>query len=390
MYPTLSHFIYDVFGVKIPMPIQTYGLFVAFAYLTAGVFIMLELKRYEKLNILKVIKKKILVGMPATIYELAGSAFFGFIIGFKFVDAAFNYSQFVQNPQDFILSWTGNWFGGVAGAAISGYMLYREKNKEKLEKPQWVEKEIHPYEMTGNVLLWAAVFGLLGAKLFHNLENFDELIADPIGALLSFSGLSFYGGLVVGLICVGIYVQRNGIPFIRMIDLSAPAMALGYGIGRMGCHLSGDGCWGKVNLAPKPEWLSWLPDWMWAYNFPHNVVHEGVQIPDCQDVLSNKFCHVLENPVFPTSFYEFTIMFLIFIILWSIRKHIKITGLLFSIYLVLEGTERFVIELVRVNPPYHFIGLSFTQAQFISSASILIGIIGIFVSIKWREKFKNI
>ena len=373
MYPTLTDFIYDIFGINIPLPIQTYGLFVAFAFLTGIYFVSLELKRKEREGLLLPIIKKELIGEPASIISLLLSALGGFIVGFKLLEAILHYSDFVADPQGFILSFRGNFIGGIIVAAISTYFTWKDKEKQKLEKPKWITKTIHPYELSGNLLVTAAVFGLLGAKLFHNLENIDELIADPIGSLISFSGLSYLGGLVVGIFTVLWYANKNSIKPIYMLDAAAPGLALAYGVGRIGCQVSGDGCWGVPNVNPKPEWLSFLPDWMWAYEYPNNVINAGKVIENC----TSSHCHVLDVPVFPTPFYETSMMVVIFIILWSLRKHIKVPGVLFSIYFTLAGFERFFIEKIRINNEYNIFGYGITQAEIISSVLIIIGIAGI-------------
>ena len=136
---------------------------------------------------------------------------------------------------------------------------------------------------------------------------------------------------------------------------------MAYGIGRAGCHLSGDGDWGINNLAPKPEWMSFLPDWMWSYTFPHNVIHSGIQMEDCGAKFWEPYCSQLANPVWPTAFYEVVMATLIFILLWKIRKKIKVAGTLFCIYLALNGIERFLIEKMRINTEYNILG-GITQA----------------------------
>jgi len=141
-------------------------------------------------------------------------------------------------------------------------------------------------------------------------------------------------------------------------------------VGRIGCQMSGDGDWGIVNTAPKPGWLSWAPDWMWAFRFPHNVNDEGVPMADCV----GKFCHQLQYPVYPTSFYECVICLLLFILLWRLRHLFKAPGVLFGIYMILAGIERFFIELIRVNTKYHVAGISFTQAELISLIMLLGGV----------------
>ena len=182
----------------------------------------------------------------------------------------------VANPQDFILSTKGNIAGGIIIGIISVLLKWYEKNKTKLDVPKWEEVQIPPHKMVGNMIMIAAISGIIGAKLFSNLEEWDAFIYDPWGQLFSFSGLTFYGGLICGTIAVAYYAKRNKINIMHLTDAFAPSLILAYGIGRIGCKLSGDGDWGIVNNNIKPEWMSFLPDWMWSYNYPHNVINEGV------------------------------------------------------------------------------------------------------------------
>jgi phosphatidylglycerol---prolipoprotein diacylglyceryl transferase len=386
MYPTLTDFFYDVFGIKIPLPIQTYGFFVAMAFITGIVFLSYELKRKEKEGLLSAITKKVLIGEPAKISAIVLSALGGFILGFKLVEAVFHYSALVENPQKFILSARGSFIGGVLIAAASGYWTWKEKDKQKLAKPKFIDKTIYPHEMAGNILIIAAIFGLLGAKLFHNLENFDELIADPIGSLFSFSGLTFLGGLIVGVGSVVWYARKNNIPSLHLVDSAAPALALAYGIGRLGCQISGDGCWGIANTAPKPGWMSFLPDWMWSYNYPNNVINSGGKL---LDNCASSHCHVLDVPVFPTPLYETMIMLAIFAVLWSIRKKVKTPGQMFLFFITFAGFERFLIEQIRINNKYHIFGFGITQAEIISTILILSGIAGIIIFSKKGHQINN-
>ena len=380
MYPTISHLIYDLFGVNIPLPIQTFGFWVAISFLAAAWVITLELKRKESEGFLSAVKVKEIIGKKLSAQEIISSVLVGFGIGFKGVEAIFHYSDLVANPQDFILSTRGNLLGGLLIAGIAFYLKWKENQKTILAIPKEIEKTVHPFELVGNITMIAAISGIIGAKIFHNLENFDTFLADPIGQLMSFSGLTFYGGLIAGAISVIWYAKKYQINIKHLIDSAAPALMLAYGVGRIGCQMSGDGDWGIDNLAPKPEWMSFLPDWMWSYNFPHNVINAGIPIEGC----TGNFCMQLANPVWPTAFYEVVMSITIFGILWAMRKHIKVPGALFFIYLAFNGIERFFIEKVRINTEYNILG-GITQAEIISFCLVLTGIIGATYLYKTRK-----
>ena len=374
MYPRLSDLINGIFGIELMMPIQTYGFFVALAFMFGGLIVYLELKRKEKENILFPVEKSRIKGKPVSAWDLIINGLIGFILGYKFIDAIANYPEFAANPQKFVFSADGSWWGGIVLAVLVVSLTWYDRKRKSLPVPVEVAELIHPRQLTGNIILMAAIFGIIGSKLFDVIEHLDELLKDPIHTLFSFSGLAFYGGLITAAFAVGIYAERHKIPWPVIGDVVAPALILAYGIGRIGCQLSGDGCWGIVNPDPKPEWLSFLPDWAWAFNYPHNVINEGIRIPGCDG--SN--CHMLGQPVFPTPLYETTLAFLFFGLLWFLRKRFRIHGYLFSTYFILNGTERLFIEQLRVNIRYDFLGMNVTQASIIAVLLIITGIAGFF------------
>lgn len=385
MYPTISHLIFDLFGIMIPLPIQTFGFWVATSFLVAAWLLTRELKRKEKEGKVEAITKKIVIGNKLNIIEIISSLITGFLIGFKGVEAFFYYSELVAQPQEFILSTRGNIMGGLFIASISLYLKWKENKQQVLEFPKEIKKTIHPYQLVGNMTMIAGISGIIGAKIFHNLENINDFIQDPIGQLISFSGLTFYGGLIAGAISVIWYARKHKVHILQLIDATAPSLMIAYGIGRIGCMMSGDGDWGIPNLKAKPEWMNLFPDWMWSYNFPHNVIRSGIPMKDCGSHFWEPYCYELAYPVWPTAFYETIMSLLIFFILWKIRKNIKVAGVLFCIYLIFNGIERFFIEKIRINTKYDILG-GITQAEIISFSLIIVGSLGCYLLILRNRK----
>jgi phosphatidylglycerol---prolipoprotein diacylglyceryl transferase len=375
MYPTLSDLIFDLTGLDIPLPIQTFGFMLAISFLLAAYTLTIDLKRKEQLGIFKPVTIKVKVGEKATLSELLFAFIPAFLIGWKLVYAFSHYSEFVEDTQGVLLSLKGSVSGGLLFGVLAAWLRYRDREKQKLDKPELKTENLWPHQMVGNITVLAAVAGLIGAKIFHNLENIDEFADDPWGSLISFSGLTMYGGLIVGGAALIWYVNKQGMSPLHFADSVSPGVMLAYGTGRLGCQLSGDGDWGIVNNHPKPSWMNFLPDWVWSYNYPHNVVGEGVPIPGCV----GKHCMVLPEGVYPTPLYEAVICIGLFFLLWSIRKNITTPGILFSIYLLLNGIERFFIEKIRVNTKYHFGGYEITQAEIISVLLIVAGVAGIII-----------
>lgn len=381
MYPNLYYLIQDLFGIKITalQLVNTFGFFVALAFIGSGYVLYSELKRKEALGQFEAVEETYILGAPATMGELTTSLVFGFLFGFKII-GAFIIESALANPQAFILSLQGSVGAGILASAVMVFLKWREKNKVKLDKPETHKYMVWPHDRVGDIVLQAALWGFIGAKIFHNLENLDDFARDPWGSLIAFSGLTFFGGLIVATIAIIIYIKKYKMRVIHFADAMAPTLLFAYAAGRIGCHMSGDGDWGIPNLAAKP--FSWLPDWIWSYNYAHNVVNEGVHIPGC----IGNYCNELPLPVYPTTFYEIVSMFILFLIMWSFRKKVTQPGILTSIYFLFAGTERFLIEKIRVNNKYDFLPFKPTQAELIAVILILLGIIFLVMSKRWFPK----
>ncbi|MCF8303877.1 MAG: prolipoprotein diacylglyceryl transferase [Bacteroidales bacterium] len=386
MYPRISDLINDILGTNLDIPIQSYGFFVAMAFIAAALVLRHELKRKEHNGLIKPTKKKIVTGKPASFAEIAFSAVLGYIIGFKGSGIILDYALFSQNPQEYLMSGQGYFVGGVLIALLAGASTWYEKHRKRKPEPEEEEVNVHPYQLVSTLVLIAAISGIMGAKIFSLAEHFNEFLEEPVASFFSFSGLNFYGGLVVAAVVLAIYAERKNIPWPVLGDAVAPALILAYAVGRIGCQTAGDGCWGIVNTMPKPEWLAFLPDWMWAFDYPHNVINEGVRMEGC----TGDHCYHLAQPVFPTPFYETVMGLILFTVLWSIRKRFAAPGMIFSIYLMMNGVERFLIEKIRVNPRYDFLGMHPTQAEVIAVIIFTIGLLGLwYFRYRYRKKQKN-
>ncbi len=225
-------------------------------------------------------------------------------------------------------------------------------------------KEASPSVIVGTLAIIAAVGGIAGSKLFFLLENFSAFRANPLAMIFSTGGLTFYGGLLVAGGAIVWYLRRKNLSVGAVADAMAPGLMLAYGIGRIGCHLAGDGDWGiPADLAAKPDWL---PMWLWAETYPNAIIGAPPE------------------PVYPTSVYEFIAAALLFGVLWALRKHTFVSGWLFSVYLIFNGIERFLIEKIRVNPEYDFLGVTVTQAEVISVVIFAAGVAGLWYT--WERR----
>jgi phosphatidylglycerol---prolipoprotein diacylglyceryl transferase len=373
MYPNLYYAFKDLFGVewKSLRFVNSFGFFVAIAFILAAIILVAELRRKSKQGLLQPTEMQITVGEPATAAELILNFLLGFLLGYKIIALFIMKNSATEDPQEFIFSTIGSWPAGIGLGLFFAGLKWWDKNKQKLSKPEKRTVRIWPHDRVGEITIIALVFGLIGAKVFNALENWNDFLNDPSSYIFSAEGLTFYGGLIFAATAIWWYAKRHKIGFWHLNDAAAPALMMGYAVGRIGCQVSGDGDWGIANNNPKP--FSWLPDWMWAYNYPNNVARMDPDnpIPGCD----GKFCFELANPAYPTPFYETIACLILFFVLWSFRKKLKVPGTLFALYLMLNGIERFFIEKIRVNTRISLFGFEPTQAEVISTLLFLSGLI---------------
>ncbi len=226
-------------------------------------------------------------------------------------------------------------------------------------------KRLNIEENVGVVITFIAIIcGIVGSKIFYIIEEWNFGKGNSISYylttenLFSPAGLTFYGGVILSILVIYIYCRKKKVSFLLILDAMAPAATIGYAIARIGCHLSGDGCYGISVNGTFWEFL--------GYSYSKGIVPTKVG-----------------ELVHPTSLYELGFGIIAFFFLWGIRKKIKYNGQLFFIYLILTGIPRFLVEFIRLNPKVVF-GL--TQAQLISIVMILVGIIMLFLN---KDKVKT-
>jgi phosphatidylglycerol:prolipoprotein diacylglycerol transferase len=235
---------------------------------------------------------------------------------------------------------------------MGGWLIARQLREAKLRE-----------DYAADIVAAAVIGGIIGAKLWY-----VALTRDP-GALFSRGGLVWYGGFIGGAAAVLLNSWRLKVPIRWTMQLTAPALAAAYALGRVGCFLVNDD-YGRPTDLP------------WGMRFPEGLppstagnLHQlfGVPIPagiDPSTVLA----------VHPTQLYEVAIMLVAFAVLWSLRKRGYPIGWLFGLYLVFAGVERFLVEFVRAKDD-RFLG-SFTLAQL---TSVIIVAIGIYLVMAWRR-----
>lgn len=203
-------------------------------------------------------------------------------------------------------------------------------------------RELKPDHLEGYPM-FALIGGIVGARLYWVIEHFGRVLDDPWHGLFGGAGLTWYGGLIGGAAATLWLARRHGQSLWRLCDAFAPGLAAAYGVGRIGCQLSGDGDYGPPSDLP------------WAMGYPNGVVPTDPGVT-----------------VHPTPIYEILMMIPVVLILWKLRTRPSRPGWLFGWYLVLVGLERWISEFFRVRGPEDMV-LAMSQAQWISIAAMLFG-----------------
>ncbi len=244
-------------------------------------------------------------------------------------------------------------FGLILLMIGTGYALFNKKS------PTWVTADT-----SGFVVAVSIIGGVSGSKLLYVAENISEFVRAPFDTVFSPGGLTWYGGFVLVTMTLFFFTRKKGLPFLRMSDAAAPALMIGYGIARIGCHLAGDGDYGMPTTLPWGMVYSngTYPPSVAFRDFPEIVQRYGVNgvVPDT-------------IPVHPAPLYEFIAGLVLFFVLWKFRRSFKQEGQLFMLYLILAGIARLSVEFIRLNPRLLF-GL--TEAQLFSILMVIGGALG--------------
>jgi phosphatidylglycerol---prolipoprotein diacylglyceryl transferase len=205
-------------------------------------------------------------------------------------------------------------------------------------------------ELASTMVFAAAIGGLVGARLLFILGEWSNFLSSPASYIFTGAGFTWYGGLFGGTAAVSWAVRKHKIPWLVGADIAAPALALAYGVGRLGCHVAGDGDWGTITDVP------------WGVAYTNAIIGwvdptTGIPYPP-------------GTRVHPTPIYEFLQSAIIFGILWSIRGRGFVPGTIAWLYLVLAGLARFTVEFWRVNPA---VALGLSEAQWFGLFFMAIG-----------------
>jgi len=324
-----------------PFTIYSYGLMLATGFMVGSYFLTQELRR-RKLN--RNVTRSFFVVMRWLVIALIALIIISALVEFGSDIFSVLAALAGKNPVFLLII--------AAFVAVSAYIFTQAKNP----RPQ---TEV---DLSTAVVLISLVYGVFGTKILFLFENMESFLQRPFDMLISTSGLSFFGGPVLVVIVLALMLRREDLRFFAVADSAAPSLLLAYGIGRLGCHFAGDGCYGFPTSLP------------WGTDYSSGVVPPSQALRRFPEI-AGQFPDGIPDttPLHPTPVYEFLACALLFLVLWRFRKSIRIEGRIFMLYLVFAGLERFAVEFLRLNPRVLF-GLS--GFQIFAFLMILAGLVG--------------
>ena len=210
---------------------------------------------------------------------------------------------------------------------VAGWVMQRDFARKR-----------EPRELAWEIVGLGLVGGIVGARLHQAVHHWPDFMSDPLGFVTGPSGLVWYGGVIGGVAATVWPIRRKRVRYASVLDTAALGLTIGLLIGRIGCHLSGDGDWGTPTTLPwGVAYVNGTAAWPYA---PGVVVH-------------------------PAPLYEAIALGGIFVLLLHLRSRVAPAGALFAIYLLCSGLTRLLVELIRTNPP---LLLGLTEAQWTSIA----------------------
>ena len=324
-----------------PFTIYGYGLMLALGFIVANALLTSELRR-----------KSMNVDVSAPFLQIS-QVLYVVVVGLFLLTYTLQYSlsRLLEN----IVSSALHGFLAVIVLAVGWFLFGPVVTKQPPKAKN--------FDLATAITFIALVGGVLGSKLLFLMENSKDFTSEPFGLAFSPSGLTFFGGLILVTVLLYWVSRKADVSFLGMADATAPGLLLAYGIGRIGCHLAGDGDYGFPTTLP------------WGTDYSKGTYPPSIAFKDLPEIASKfpggivpdtTLCH-------PTPMYEFLVCGVLFILLWRFRKTLKPDGKIFMLYLMFAGAERFSVEFIRVNPRV-ILGLS--EAQLLSLAMLLIGAYG--------------
>jgi phosphatidylglycerol:prolipoprotein diacylglycerol transferase len=241
------------------------------------------------------------------------------------------------------------------GFLLGSYILSLELKRKKLDP-----------EIASTITILAVVSGIAGAKILFLIEEWKTFVRNPVGEAFTPGGLTWYGGFILGMTVISLYVRSKKIPFLKIWDGLAMGLIIAYGVSRLGCHLSGDGDYGFPTTLP------------WGTNYANGTCPPSRAFADFPEITSQYPRGVVPDttPCHPTPVYEFLLGVAGFVLMWNLRKRPWPDGKMFMLYLMISSLFRFSVEFLRLNPRLLF-GLS--EAQLISVPLFFGGLAGFYL-----------